>query len=616
MIMLKNENIICISSIDWDFIWQGHQEIMSTLAKNGNRVLFIENTGVRAPGIRDISRLKNRIKNWFRGVKGIRKEMDNLYVFSPLVLPFPYSRIARWINFHLILPILEKWMKVMDFSNPVVWTFLPTPLSLDIADNLVKKIVIYYCIDNFSVSSASVKKIKSSEIKLLKKADLVFVTSTELYNYCSNYSHNVYIFPFAVNFQEFEQARVKEGSFPDELQELKGPIIGYAGGVHKWIDRDLIKKTAEKYPDYSFVFVGPLQTDVSLLKKVKNVHFLGFREHQELPKYIKAFDVCVIPYLLADYTKNVYPTKLNEYLAMGKPVVSSSLPEIEAFNKKYNNIVYSAKDRETFVRYIKQAINENNETLIEKRIEVARENSWENRINKMSELIEKAIERRRLDKETRWKENLLGFYRVTRRRLARVALICLFGYLLLFRTPFIWFVASPLKIVDEPQKSDAIVVFGGGVGETGSPGKSTVERARYAVELYKQGYAKKIIFSSGYTFHYNDAENMKLFALSMGVPERNIILEQKAGSTYENVKFTEQILDRQGWDSILLVSSPYNMGRASLVFKKLADKIKVIYTPVPDSQFYDRKIGSRWQQIKAIIHEYLGILYYWLKGYI
>src|SRR3989338_3131187 len=123
--MLKNENIICISSIDWDFIWQGHQEIMSTLAKDGNRVLFIENTGVRPLGIKDISRIKSRIKNWFKGFKGIRKEMGNLHIFSPIVLPFPYARIARWINRHFIMSILCKWMKALDFSDPIVWTFLP-----------------------------------------------------------------------------------------------------------------------------------------------------------------------------------------------------------------------------------------------------------------------------------------------------------------------------------------------------------------------------------------------------------------------------------------------------------------------------------------------------------
>lgn len=323
---------------------------------------------------------------------------------------------------------------------------------------------------------------------------MVFVTSKALYNYCSRYNDKTYTFPFAVNFQEFEEARLKKDFTLDELQNIRRPIIGYIGGIHKWVDQGLVKRAAEKYPEHSFVFVGPLQTDISLLKKLRNVHFLGFREHEELPKYIKAFDVCIIPYLLTDYTRNVYPTKLNEYLAMGKPVISSYLPEIESFNGKYDNIVYVGKNAEHFGECIKLAIKEDSESLRKKRIEIAKENSWENRIEQMSDLIEAEADRKKIDREAKWKENLLGFYRIARRRLARVSLICILGYLLFFKTPFIWFVASPLKIVDKPQKADVIVVFGGGVGETGSPGKSTIERTRYAVELYKQDYAKKIIF--------------------------------------------------------------------------------------------------------------------------
>jgi len=177
-------------------------------------------------------------------------------------------------------------------------------------------------------------------------------------------------------------------------------------------------------------------------------------------------------------------------------------------------------------------------------------------------------------------------------------------------------IAQPLKISQKPQKADVIVVFGGGVGETGSPGKSTIERARYAVNLYKRHYADKIIFSSGYVYIYNDAENMKLLALSMGVPEKDIILEQKANSTYESVLFAKGILDKRGWDSALLISSPYNMRRVALVVAKNAHNVKVVYTPVENSQFYDRKEGRRIEQVKAIIHEYLGMLYYLFKGYI
>ncbi|MFC1624676.1 YdcF family protein, partial [Candidatus Omnitrophota bacterium] len=156
----------------------------------------------------------------------------------------------------------------------------------------------------------------------------------------------------------------------------------------------------------------------------------------------------------------------------------------------------------------------------------------------------------------------------------------------------------------------------GGVGETGSPGKSTIERAMYASRLYLGGYAGKVIVSSGYTYVYNDAENMRLLALSMGVPDKDIILENRANSAYENVMFSKKILDKNNWDSILLVSSPYNMRRLSSIFNKQASYIKVFYTPVEMSQFYNRTYGVKIEQIRAIMHEYLGIIYYWVKGYI
>ena len=614
--MLKNENIICISSIDWDFIWQGHQEIMSALARNGNRVLFIENTGVRSPGLRDISRIRNRVKNWLRGVKGIRKEEDNLYVFSPLVLPFPYLWAARWVNKRMILSILNRWIKVMDFSDPIIWTFLPTPLSIDIADNIMKKLFIYYCIDNFSVSSVAAKKIKKFEKRLLKNIDLVFVTSGELYNYCSRYNPKVYKFPFAVNFKEFEKVRMEDTSIPKELKNIKPPIIGYVGGMHKWIDQDLIKVLAEKYPQYSFVFIGPVQTDIGKLLGFSNIHFFGKKEHAKLPFFIKYFDVGIIPYLISEYTNNVYPTKLNEYLALGKPIISTQLPEIVEFNKEYGDIVHICESKEKFGRHINMAINEDNRILSSRRIEVSKDNSWDARIEKMSQLMQEEITRKKIETDTRWKEKLMNFYRMTEKKIWGLIISCVLFYFLLFSTPFLWFFASPLKIAGAPQKADVILVFGGGVGETGSPGKSTMERARYAAELYKQGYSDKILFSSGYTYVYNDAENMKLFAVSMGVSEKDILLEQRANSAYENVVFSRKILNQNNYRTVLFISSPYNMRRVKLVFDKLAKDVKVIYTPIHNSQFYDRAEGVRLEQIKAIMHEYLGILFYWLRGYI
>ena len=110
-------DVLCVSSIDWDFIWQGHQEIMSRMAAKGHRVLFVENTGVRAPKVRDLPRVRQRIRNWWRGTKGFPRERPNLFVYSPLLLPLPYSRLARWINRSLLSRALRRWMEAVGFAG-------------------------------------------------------------------------------------------------------------------------------------------------------------------------------------------------------------------------------------------------------------------------------------------------------------------------------------------------------------------------------------------------------------------------------------------------------------------------------------------------------------------
>ncbi|MBL7196525.1 MAG: YdcF family protein [Candidatus Omnitrophica bacterium] len=622
--MLKNQNIICISSIDWDFIWQGHQEIMSALAENGNRVLFIENTGVRSPGIRDFSRIKSRIRNWLSGVKGIRKIRDNLYVYSPFLLPFPYLRIAVWFNSHYILSLLEKWTKAVNFNNPLIWTFLPTPLSLNLIESITHKLLVYYCIDNFTDSSATAKKIKASEVRLLEMSDLVFVTSGELFNYCAGYNQNTHIFPFGVNYNQFEEVRLNSGLKPGAIKNIKPPVIGYIGGIHKWLDLNLIKKMAMDRPDYSFVFVGPIQANVSSLSSLKNIYFLGQQHHEALPAFIKSFDACIIPYLITEYTKNVYPTKLNEYLAMGKPVVSTSLPEVVNFNRINDFIVFIGTGYEEFINSVDKAINDTSKEAAQKRIEVAKKNSWDGRISEMSTLIEGAIYKKE-HLSFDWRDNFVKLFKRVKRKTFKIALLAGCLYLLIFYSPFVWFLAEPLRISQEPKKADAIVVFAGGVGESGKAGQGYEERVSRAVELYKEGYADKIIFSSGYIYFLEEASVMKAVAISLKVPESAIILEDQAKSTYENVIFTKEIIDKQNWKDILLVSSPYHMRRVSLVFNKIGKNIKVTCTPVPDSLFYahpDRDSHGRiiWkrinlEQIKGIIHEYLGIVYYWWKGY-
>ena len=622
--MIKNRDIICISSIDWNFIWQGHQEIMSTFAQNGNRVMFIENTGARAPGIRDVGRIRNRIRNWSSGVKGIRTVMENLYVYSPLVLPFPYLRMARWLNRKMILSTLDKWMRVMDFHDPVIWVFLPTPLTLDIIENINSRLVVYYCIDNFMASSLAAKKIRDSEIKLLKLADLVFVTSRALQRHCAPYSRTVHIFPFAVSYEALERKRLAPPEHVAEFDTIPKPVIGYVGGIHKWMDLGLLAAAARKFPEYSFVLIGPVQTDVSQLAGLKNVYMLGKKEHAVIPDYVRYFDVCIIPYLLTDYTKNVYPTKLNEYLAMGKPVVSTDLPEIAYFNETNRNAVLVGATPDEFCAQIVKALRASGTSDIEGRVAIAKSNSWSARIEQMSVLMEQVLQddkHRLID----WKAKFIKICRAAEKKMFKLGLFALVVYFMVFYTPLVWLAARPLKIAHVPQQADAIVVLAGGVGESGQPGQGYEERVGYAVDLYKKGYAGRLIFSSGFMYVFKEPLVMKALAISLGVPADAIILEDEAKSTYEHVVRVHDILASKGMRRIIMVSSPYHMRRLALVMRKAAPDIHVYFSPVPHSVFYQRPAdpGGRlrlkkieWRQVRAILHEYAGIGYYWLRKWL
>lgn len=613
--MLSGQDILCLSSIDWDFIWQGHQEIMSTFAAHGNRVLFIENTGVRRAQLRDWSRLTHRVRNWLKGTKGFRQVQERLCVYSPIILPFPYSRIARWINRRLLLTALQRWMHATGFRRPIIWTFLPTPLMRDLIHALEPELTVYYCIDDLASSSPQARRISRSEEQIFREADLVFVTSEKLRQRAIRFNERVSFFPFGVDFEQFARVRQEAEVLPEELRALPRSVVGYVGGVHQWVDQELLWRVARRLPQTSFVLVGPLQVDVSRLAQCPNVHLLGGRPHTDLPRYIKGFDVGMIPYRLSDYTAHVYPTKLNEYLAMGIPVVATDLVEIQRFNREYGGIVSVVHDAEEFVLALQRTLEQTGPAAVQRRLAVSQANSWQARIAKMSALIEERLTARRTQKP-RWELSLRRLYRAARRRSAGITLTLATAYLLLFHSPLLWWLASPLRIAEPPRAADAIVVFAGGVGESGKAGGGYQERVKQAVDLYRAGQAPRMIFSSGYTFVFREAEVMKELAVAQGVPDSAIVLETKAANTHQNVAYVTDILRRHQWQSILLVSSSYHMRRAVLTWRTLAPEVTVIASPVPESQFYAHGQGASLEQLRGIFHEYASLFYYWWRGWL
>ena len=615
VMMNRRPDILCISSIDWDFIWQGHQEVMSAFAAEGHRVLFLENTGVRAPSVRDIPRVRHRVRNWWKGTKGFREEQPNLFVYSPIVLPMPYSRIARWINRTLLLRSMRRWMRAVGFVRPIVWTFLPTPLALDLIRDLDPQLTIYYCIDDFASSSVAARRIVSSEERLFRTADLVFVTSEKLRARAAQISADVHLFPFGVRFDAFDRVRGEASAPPEEIAALRRPVVGYVGGLHQWVDQDLLAAVAARLPEVSIALVGPEQTDVSKLRSAPNVHLLGMRPHPELPRYIKAFDVGLVPYRLTEYTANVYPTKLNEYLVMGIPVVATDLPEIRRFNADHGDIVSVAGGADGFADAVRRALAESTDAERARRIAVAHGNSWASRLTAMKVLMEDALARREKSDE-RWDTTLRRAYRTARRHTAQLVLGLAAAYLLLFQTPLVWWAAEPLKMTAPPHAADAIVVFAGGVGESGQAGGGYQERVKQAIDLYKAGYAPSLVLSSGFVYSFREAEVMRAVAVDNGVPASAIVLEQRAASTYENVMFVNGILRDHRWRRILLVSSPFHMRRALLTWHRLAPDVTVTPTPPAETRFYQHGRGATLEQMRGVLQEYLAIAAYWRRGWI
>ena len=613
--MLTNQRIICISSIDWDFLWQQHQEIMSTYARHRNTVLFIENTGVRAPRLSDIPRLLHRLKNWRKSLWGFRKESDYLYIYSPLVLPFPHSRIARGLNRWIIVASLKWWMRSANFHDPILWTFLPTRIVLDIAEAIDHQLLVYYATDNFSATSKGARKVVRTEPEIIRRADLVFVNSYNRLEYCRQFRDDVIQIPMGVSAEVFEEAKQSTMDRPAELKEMTTPIIGYVGGVRQSIDQQLVRRVAEEMQGCHLVFVGPLQTDMSSLRPYANVHFLGEKSHREMPRYIQSFACCMIPYVKDAYTDSVSAAKLHEYLIMGKPVVSTNITEVARLAAAMpDNIVYVARDHQEFINALRNALHENGKSA-EQRIALAREHAWSRIIETMSSHISEKL-RLLQSAPLEWQQQFLAMYRRATRRLVSVVTVVAAVYLLAFHSPLTWWLASPLKVVQAPTSSDAIVVFAGGVGESGSAGEGCQERVKQAVALYQQGYARHLIFSSGYLFVFQEPEIMRALAIELGVPASSILLETRAKNTMENVSRTAEVVRRNGWRNILLVSSPYHMRRALLTWRKLAPDITVIPTPVSHSQFYAHRHGATPKQIQGIIHEYAGIVLYLWKGWI
>ncbi len=390
--MLQKRSIVCLAGCEWDFTWQPTQEIMLRLAKAGNRVLYVQPTGTRTMRVSDWRRIWERVRGKVAGVQRSSPLPSGLTIYSPLVLPFPYSRVARFINRWILFRKIEGWLGKRIDLDVIFWFYFPSPLNADVMRRAKASLSIYQIMSSAEAVRPHPAFIEANDA-MLEGCDLVLANSGRLRVQASRHNPSAHLFRAGVNLELFETARTLEK--PDDLQEIDGPIVGYVGALHEWVDLELIQAVATSMPDFQFVFVGPIVRDVEVLRGLPNVRFLGQKPHGEVPRYIRFFDVCIIPYVRDAYTETTYPAKLNEYLALGKPVVATPLPELVDYNKEFDGVLRLAGDAPTFASALREVVEGNAPERQEHFRSVAGKNAWTTIVEAMSGLIEEKLRTRR-----------------------------------------------------------------------------------------------------------------------------------------------------------------------------------------------------------------------------
>jgi glycosyltransferase involved in cell wall biosynthesis len=370
--VLQGRDILCFSH-DWGGDPYSRTHLMRLLARE-NRVLWVNSIGCRAPTVSraDAGRVLRKLG---AAARPLRRVEPNLYVLSPLALPFYDSPGVRRLNGHLLRIQLKRAMRRLGFQRPINWITIPTVAV--VAGTLGEDQVIYHCCDeNAAFPGHSARAVSELEAQLLRRADLVITSADLLYQAKRRLNPRTVLVRHGVDLDHFRRALAEETEVPHDIAALPRPILGYFGLIADWLDVELIAACAARLSRASIVLLGKVTTDVSALQAHPNVYLLGRKPYEELPRYCKAFDVALMPFRINELTLHANPLKVREYLAAGLPVVSTRLPEVELLD-----VCRIADDPESFVREIQAALAHPGPRM--ERSETVRSESWEARLQEI-----------------------------------------------------------------------------------------------------------------------------------------------------------------------------------------------------------------------------------------
>ena len=372
----RDRPIIAHSHLRWDFVWQRPQQLLSRIAAH-TPVLFVEEP-MCSPDIEHPAfDLTSPLHNIFRFVPRLPARFAGAY---------DESLIATR---ELLLSVLDEQGALSGrFVAPVQWFYtpLPAPIMLGAFGEVG---VVYDCMDELAQFRFAPSDLPARERLLLAEADVVFTGGRRLYESKRRHHANVHFFGCGVDAIHFGKARRDDTELPADVRDLPEPIAGYFGVIDERLDYDLLRAFAAAHPDCSVVMVGPVvKVDPLDLPRADNIHWLGQRSYEDLPAYVKSFDVCLMPFALNEATEYINPTKTLEYMAAGKPIISTAVTDVV---RNFSPVVHVAYSAEEFVRLAAELMRAPDEGRIARGLEMARSSTWDSITHRMRRLIGEAV---------------------------------------------------------------------------------------------------------------------------------------------------------------------------------------------------------------------------------
>lgn len=379
------KQIVCLATSPWYPIPTRKQQVMSRIPDA--EILYFDPSATVIAPLRDKSAKPLMKKYKKAGVK----PKENITVYSlPPVLPFFYKiRLINRINQKRMARFVRKKMKAHGFETPLLWVY--SPVTVDLVDRIPKSGLVYDCVDRHSAYDGLMNPelVDAMELELAGKADVCFATADSLAERLKQANPNTSFIPNGANFERFVQAAQPQ-PVPEDLKDVPKPVFGFVGALQSCIEYGFVESAAKARPDWSFVWIGKEKpgVDLSELRSLHNNHFLGMKPNEQLPQYLANFDACLNLFAKSDLSKDVSPLKFYEYLATGRPIVSTRQPDQVM---QYAELIEIADDGQSFLDACQRALDSGSDGA-EARINAGRESSWDSRVGQMRQILnEKGI---------------------------------------------------------------------------------------------------------------------------------------------------------------------------------------------------------------------------------